>query len=95
MTKNEKLIPEIVDLIVDSLNLHFVNKQDLNASTQLIGEGLGLDSVDLLEVVVALEQRYNVKIKTAEQGHSVFRNIGSIADFVLQSQSIPVADAVQ
>jgi len=95
MTEKTQVIPEIVDLIIESLNLHFIKKDEVTAATPLMADGLGLDSVDILEVVVAIEQRYNVKIKNAEQGQQVFRNIGTVADFVLSQSTPSVGNAPQ
>ena len=91
MKNRDQLIAEITDLIVDSLNLHFIKKDEVTAETVLLGEGLGLDSVDILEVVVAIEQQYGVKIVSAEQGREVFGSIGSSADFVALKTSGDVA----
>lgn len=79
---------EIIDLIIESLNLNFVDRNTIDSRTELMVGGLGLDSVDVLEVVVAIEHRYQFKIKDAEQGKKIFQSIGSIANFVAQHQNI-------
>jgi acyl carrier protein len=94
MVQRSDLVLEIIDLVVSSLNLHFLDKSSITADTTLMAGGIGLDSVDILEIVVAVEQRYGVKIQNAQQGQEVFKNIGTIADFVLASKgavSVPVA----
>ena len=83
----QNLQSEVVDLIVDSLNLHFIEKGTVDQATPLMGDGLGLDSVDILEVVVAVEQRYGVKIASAEQGREVFQTVGTIVDYVAAHRS--------
>lgn len=83
----QQLVPEVIDLIIESLNLHFVKKEEVSENTQLMAEGLGLDSVDILEIVVAVEQQYGVKIVNAEQGKHVFRTIGTICDFILANRA--------
>ncbi len=95
MTKDkDALLVEVVDLIVDSLNLHFVDKSEIRPDTQLAGEGLGLDSIDILEIVVGVEKRYNVKIQSAEEGKKVFATVGSILDFIGENRGVS-GDLVQ
>jgi acyl carrier protein len=89
----DHLVSEVIDLIIDSLNLHFVRKEELGPDTAMMADVLGLDSVDILEVVVAIERQYKVKVLNAEQGKQVFRTIGTICDFILASQG--TATAVQ
>lgn len=82
-------ISEIVDVIVDAVNLHHIDKGTVSKETPLTGEGLGLDSVDILEVVVAIEQHYGIKVPSAEEGKKHFQTIGSIAEFVSSTASSP------
>lgn len=77
-----QLVPQIVDLVVDSVNLHHIDRTGIGPQTVLMQGGLGLDSVDVLEVVVAVEQKFGVKVKDAETGKTYFQTIGSIAQFV-------------
>ena len=82
----EPLLAEVIDLIVESLNLHFVEKSELGPETVLGLGGLELDSIDILEVVVGIEKRYSIKIKNAEEGKKVFASIGSIIEFIQENQ---------
>jgi acyl carrier protein len=81
-TTRDQLVSDIIDLILESVNLRHKNKSEINSATPLMNSGLGLDSLDILEVVVALEKRFNVKIANSEEGKQIFQNIGTIADFV-------------
>jgi acyl carrier protein len=83
----ELLIPEIKDLIINAVGLHHVSPADLSADTSLMQGGLELDSVDILEIVVVMEQQYNIKVASAEMGAQYFRNIGTIADLILLQKS--------
>ena len=86
-----ELVSEIRQLIVDSVQIHHIPVEQISDSTTLFGEGLGLDSVDVLEVVVAVERRYGVKVRDAKTGQQIFRTVGSIADFVASPASSPSA----
>lgn len=80
--KREALVRDIVDLIVDAVNLRHKNKGEITAETALVASGLDLDSLDILEIVVAIENRYQIKVQDANEGKQIFQNIGTIADFV-------------
>ena len=80
------IVDQIKTLVVDSVQLHHIPREQITESTQLFHEGLGLDSVDILEVVVAVEQKFGVKVKDAKTGQHIFKSIGTIADFITQPQ---------
>lgn len=84
---NQSLVTEVKNLIITSVNLHHLDPQAISADTSLREGGLELDSVDILEVVVAVEQTFGVKINDAEVGKQHFRTIGTIADFVQEAKS--------
>lgn len=77
-----ELVSQIRDLIVSSVNLKHVDTATITADTALAGSGLDLDSIDILEIVVAVEQRFGVKVKDTDDGKQIFRTLGTIADFV-------------
>jgi acyl carrier protein len=81
MNENQ-LVEQVIDVIVDAVNLHHVNRSAVTRDTLLAQGGLGLDSVDILEVVVAVEHKFGVKVADAESGKTHFQSIGSIASFV-------------
>lgn len=86
MSQNEQIVNEIIPLIVNAVNLHHVDPKTLNASTSLRDGGLELDSVDILEIIVAVEHRYGVKIDDAETGKKYFRTLGTIAQMIQERQ---------
>ena len=69
-------------LIIDSLHLEGMTPEMIDDETPLFGEGLGLDSVDALELVVALEKEFGIKIKSNELGREVFSSVASLSQFV-------------
>lgn len=82
----EKLKTELKHLIVETLRLEDVKPDDIIDDAPLFGEGLGLDSVDALEIVVALEKTYGVIIEDEEVGKKAFASIDVLADFVLEKK---------
>ncbi|HEV7507472.1 MAG TPA: phosphopantetheine-binding protein [Thermoanaerobaculia bacterium] len=69
-------------LIVESLNLEGMKPEAIEDDTPLFGEGLGLDSVDALELVVALEKEFGIKIKSQEIGREVFSSVSTLSEFI-------------
>jgi acyl carrier protein len=72
---------EIKQAIVRSLRLP-ISPQEIGDSMPLFGEGLGLDSIDVLELVLELERTFGVSITDEETGSRVLRSVDTIADFI-------------
>ena len=73
-------------MIIECLDLEDMTVEDIVDSEPLFIDGLGLDSIDALEIVVMLDRHYKVKIKDEQTGRAVFQNIGTIADHILNSK---------
>ncbi|HEX4498863.1 MAG TPA: phosphopantetheine-binding protein [Thermoanaerobaculia bacterium] len=69
-------------LIVESLNLEGMRPEMIEDEAPLFGEGLGLDSVDALELVVALEKEFGIRIKSQEIGREVFSSVSTLSHFI-------------
>lgn len=82
----DELIEQLKKDIIEQLNLADVNPDDIQADTALFGTGLGLDSIDSLEISVLLERKYKVKITNSQEGRKVFQSLRTIADFILENQ---------
>jgi acyl carrier protein len=80
----EDLVLELKRLIIDTLKLEDITPEDIEDDGALFGEGLGLDSIDALELVVALEKKYKVFIPDSEVGKKVFRSVKALAEFIKQ-----------
>jgi acyl carrier protein len=78
----EDLKTKLKKQIVECLNLKDVNPESIDDNAPLFGEGLGLDSIDALEIVVLLQQQYGIKITNAEEAKTVMQSIGTIADYI-------------
>ena len=74
---------EIKNLIIDALGLEDIGPQDIGDEQTLFGEGLGLDSVDALELGLAIQKRFGIKIDAeAKDTRKHFANVASLAAFV-------------
>jgi acyl carrier protein len=77
-----QLIIELKQKIIETLNLLDVSPEDIDENGQLIGGDLGLDSIDVLELVMMLEKDYGVEIDSKELGIKVFASVAALADHV-------------
>jgi acyl carrier protein len=82
----DSLIQQLKERIIDILNLEDLVPDDIDASAPLFGEGLGLDSLDALELVVMLEKDYAIKITDIEVGRQAFASVTSLAEFIREHQ---------
>lgn len=78
------LVPlnELKAKIIESLRLEDVKPEDIEDDAPLFGSGLGLDSIDALELVVMLEKNYGIVIKDIEEGRPAFRSVRTLAAFI-------------
>jgi len=82
------LVEELKKLIIETLRLEEITPGDIADDGPLFGEGLGLDSIDALELVVALEKIYGVVIPDSEVGKRVFRSVITLAQFVKEQAAV-------
>lgn len=82
----DHLIEKIKQLIIQRLRLVEMTPEMIETDAPLFGEGLGLDSIDALELVLGLEKEFGVVIPDAEVGKKVFQSVRTIAQYVLENQ---------
>ena len=68
----EELILELKEQIIKALNLEEMTPEDIETDAPLFGEGLGLDSIDALELIVLLEKKYGIKLANPAEGKAIF-----------------------
>jgi len=82
------VIDELKALLIDELNLEDVSPADIDEQAPLFREGLGLDSIDALELAVILDQKYGVKIKSDDERNAdIFSSLSALADFVSEHRT--------
>lgn len=77
-----QLIEELKIKIIDILNLQDVEPSNFDEKAQLVGGDLGIDSIDVLEMVVMVEKDYGVVINSQEVGEKVFSSLASLAEYI-------------
>jgi len=88
--EHEPLEQELKTLVIDTLGLEDISPQDIDSAAPLFGDGLGLDSVDALELGLALQQRYGITIDPETRNmHEHFSSIARLATFVASAQASP------
>lgn len=78
----EELKQQLKEQIIAALNLEDITPEDIVNDMPLFGEGLGLDSIDALELIVLLDKHYGIKLTDPKEGKQVFRSIDVMADYI-------------
>jgi len=86
-TRLAEIKKELKVLLVEQLSLEDITPEEIGDDMQLFGEGLGLDSLDAVEIVVLLQRNFNLEVKDMEQSREVFRSISSLAEYVYKEMN--------
>ncbi len=73
--------------IVEALNLKHLQPEDIGDDQSLFVDGLGLDSIDALELIVLLQQKHNTKIANAQEGPKIFKSVRTMAEYIKSHQT--------
>ena len=83
----EDLVLQLKQQIIKTLNLEEITPDDIDSAAPLFGEGLGLDSIDALELIVLLEKYYGIRLPSPAQGKEIFKSIDTIAQYVKENRT--------
>lgn len=73
---------QLKECIIKDLNLEDITPEDIDDDAPLFGEGLGLDSLDAVEIVVILEKHFGVKVESLDEGKEAFQSINALVAFI-------------
>lgn len=81
----EQLVEKLEEQLIEALNLEEMKPGDIDPETPLFGdEGLGLDSIDALEIILLLDKEYGIKLKTPAEGKKVFYSVNTMAKYIME-----------
>ena len=83
----EELILKLKKEIIEVLNLEDIKPEDIDDNAPLFGEGLSLDSIDALELIVLMEKNYGIKIKDPNEGTEIFKSITVMAEYINKNRT--------
>ncbi|MFS0488798.1 phosphopantetheine-binding protein [Leadbetterella byssophila] len=78
----DQLKLEIKEKIISALNLEDMSPDDIQDDDALFGDGLGLDSIDALELIVMLDKDYGIKLSDPKEGRNIFRSVQTMAEYI-------------
>ncbi|MGA3083661.1 MAG: phosphopantetheine-binding protein [Thermodesulfobacteriota bacterium] len=82
----EELILKLKEEIITQLNLLEITPEDIKTDAPLFGDGLGLDSIDAMELVILMENNYGIKIENLREGRKVLTSIKTMAEYIVANQ---------
>ena len=78
----EDIVLDLKKKMIEVLNLEDMQPDDIDNDAPLFGEGLGLDSIDALELIVMMEHSYGIKIKDPAEGKEIFKSVNTMVDYI-------------
>lgn len=82
----DELIEELKKKIIEVLNLEDMTPDDIDADAPLFSTGLGLDSIDALELIVLMEKDYGIRLANASEGKEIFKSVRTMAEYVSKNR---------
>ncbi|MBO7522260.1 MAG: acyl carrier protein [Bacteroidales bacterium] len=83
----DELILKLKQEIIEVLNLEDIKPEDIPDEAPLFGEGLGLDSIDALELIVLLEKNYGIKVADPSEGKAIFASVKVMAEYIQKNRT--------
>ncbi|MBR4095381.1 MAG: acyl carrier protein [Bacteroidales bacterium] len=82
----EEIIRNLKVQIIESLNLEDITPEEIDTEAPLFGDGLGLDSIDALEIMIILEKLYNIRIADPKKAKEAFYSVKTLAEYVVANR---------
>lgn len=82
----EQIIRQLKEQIIESLNLEEITPDEIDAEAPLFGDGLGLDSIDALEIILILEKNYGIRLENTAEAKPHFYSVKTLAEYIIANQ---------
>ena len=82
----EDLVNTLKAQIIEALNLEGMAPEEIDTDAPLFGDGLGLDSIDALELIMLMEKQYGIKRANPAEGKAIFKSVASMADYISKNR---------
>ncbi len=87
MAELDALKETLKQQIIDALSLEDIQVSDIENDAPIFGEGLGLDSIDALELIMLLDKEYGIKLTNPQESKAIFQSINTLADYVTEHRT--------
>ena len=82
----EELIYNLKVQIIEALNLEEITPEEIDENAPLFGEGLGLDSIDALEIILILEKNYGIRLADPSEAKPIFKSLATLAQYITENR---------
>lgn len=82
----EELTKRLKQQLIEALNLEGMTPEQIDDNAPLFGDGLGLDSIDVLELIVMIEKNYGIRLTSPDEGKKVFTSVAVMADYIARNR---------
>ena len=82
----EQLKQEFKEKLIEALNLEEITPDDIDSSAPLFGDGLGLDSIDALEIILILEKSYGIRLENPAAAKEIFYSVDTLTDYISKNR---------
>ncbi len=79
----EQIIRQLKEQIIEALNLEEITPEEIDAEAPLFGDGLGLDSIDALEIILILEKNYGIRLENTAEAKPHFYSVKTLAEYIV------------
>lgn len=82
----KQIIEQLKEQIIEALNLEEITPEEIDAEAPLFGDGLGLDSIDALEIILILEKNYGIRLENTAEAKPHFYSVKTLAEYIVANQ---------
>ena len=82
----EQIIRQLKEQIIEALNLEEITPEEIDAEAPLFGDGLGLDSIDALEIILILEKNYGIRLENTAEAKPHFYSVKTLAEYIVANR---------